>query len=156
MLEGACIGGATMLQPWTLRLTRNAATLAAASPTLLFSGTRREELEPGTSSFTQGAPVSLVPQSVICFRCNSVIHRTLKVIQVYDNGHVGRPYEVSLAPPCPELFCELRGLCRHSYFGPRTCSRSEKPRFLKVCVYYCRTYYKAVRGGEEESGRHVL
>ncbi len=27
---------------------------------------------------------------------------------------VGRPYEVSLAPPCPELFCELRGLCRHS------------------------------------------
>jgi hypothetical protein len=26
-----------------------------------------------------------------------------------------------------------------------------------VCVYYCRTYYKAVRGGgEEESGRHVL
>ena len=25
--------------------------------------------------------------------------------------------------PCPELFCELRGLCRHSYFGPRTCGR---------------------------------
>ena len=25
-----------MLQPWTLRLTRNAAALAAASPTLLF------------------------------------------------------------------------------------------------------------------------
>ena len=34
--EGACIGGATMPQPWTLRLTRNAAALAAASPTLLF------------------------------------------------------------------------------------------------------------------------
>ena len=29
MREGACIGGATMLQPWTLRLTRNAAALAA-------------------------------------------------------------------------------------------------------------------------------
>jgi hypothetical protein len=28
--------------------------------------------------------------------------------------------------------------------------------FFTVCVYYCRTYYKAVRGGEEESGRHVL
>jgi hypothetical protein len=28
--EGACIGGATMPQPWTLRLTRNAAALAAA------------------------------------------------------------------------------------------------------------------------------
>jgi len=44
--------------------------------------------------------------------------------QVDDNGHVGRPCEVSL-PPCPELFCELRGLCRHSYFGPRTCGGSE-------------------------------
>ena len=36
MREGACIGAATMLQPWTLRLTLNAAALAAASPTLLF------------------------------------------------------------------------------------------------------------------------
>jgi hypothetical protein len=25
-----------------------------------------------------------------------------------------------------------------------------------VCVYYCRTYYKTVRVGEEESGGHVL
>jgi hypothetical protein len=30
--EEACIGGATMPQPWTLRLTRNAAALAASSP----------------------------------------------------------------------------------------------------------------------------
>ena len=36
--EEACIGGATMPQPWALRLTRNAAALAAASPTLLFMG----------------------------------------------------------------------------------------------------------------------
>jgi hypothetical protein len=28
-------------------------------------------------------------------RCNGVIHRTRKVIQVDDNGHVGRPCEVS-------------------------------------------------------------
>ncbi len=28
--------------------------------------------------------------------------------------------------------------------------------FLRVCVYYCRTHYKAVRGGEEDSGGHVL
>jgi hypothetical protein len=34
--EEACIGAATMLQPWTLRLILNAAALAAASPTLLF------------------------------------------------------------------------------------------------------------------------
>ena len=26
----------------------------------------------------------------------------------------------------------------------------------RVCVYYCRTYYKAVRVGEEDSGGHVL
>ena len=31
------------------------------------------------------------------------------LLQGDDNGHVGRPCEVSLAPPCPELFCELRG-----------------------------------------------
>ena len=69
--------------------------------------------------------------SVICLRGNSVIRRTQKVIQGDDNGHVGRPCEVSLAPPCPEFFCELRGLCRHSYFGPRTCSRSERPMSSK-------------------------
>jgi hypothetical protein len=34
--EGACIGAATILHPWTLRLILNATTLAAASPTLLF------------------------------------------------------------------------------------------------------------------------
>ena len=50
------------------------------------------------------------------------------LLQGDDNGHVGRPCEVSPAPPCPELCCELRGLCRHSYFGPRTCGRSKKPR----------------------------
>jgi hypothetical protein len=65
--------------------------------------------------------------SVICLRGNGVILRTQKVIQGDDNGHVGRPCVVSLDPPCPELFCELRGLCRHSYFGPRTCSRNERP-----------------------------
>jgi hypothetical protein len=35
--EGAYIGAATMPQPSTLRLIRNAAALVAASPTLLFS-----------------------------------------------------------------------------------------------------------------------
>jgi hypothetical protein len=49
------------------------------------------------------------------FRGNGVTLRTRRVIQGDDNGHVGRPGEVSLAPPCPELCCELRGLCRHSY-----------------------------------------
>jgi hypothetical protein len=36
--EGACTGAATMPQPSTLRLIRNAAALAAASPTWIFSG----------------------------------------------------------------------------------------------------------------------
>jgi hypothetical protein len=36
-LEGACTWAATMPQPSTLRLILNAAALAAASPTLLFS-----------------------------------------------------------------------------------------------------------------------
>ena len=32
-----------------------------------------------------------------------------------------------------------------------------EPVLDDVCVYYCSTYYKAVRrGGEEESGGHVL
>jgi hypothetical protein len=34
--EGACIGAATILKPWTLRLIPNAAALATASLTLLF------------------------------------------------------------------------------------------------------------------------
>ena len=72
-----------------------------------------------------------IQYSVILIRGNGVTLRTQKVIQGGDNGHVGRPCEVSLAPPCPELFCELRGLCRHSYFGPRTCGRSEKPKSSK-------------------------
>ena len=37
-------------------------------------------------------------------RCNCVIHRGRKPVQVDDNGHIGRPCEVSLAPPYPELF----------------------------------------------------
>ena len=72
-----------------------------------------------------------IQYSVMLIRGDGVTLRTQKVIQGGDNGHVGRPCEVSLAPPCPELFCELRGLCRHSYFGPRTCGRSEKPRSSK-------------------------
>ena len=60
------------------------------------------------------ANVICILYSVICLRGNGVIRRTQKVIQGDDNGHVGRPCEVSPAPPCPELFCELRGLCRHS------------------------------------------
>ena len=42
-------------------------------------------------------------------RGNGVIHRGIYQLQGDDNSHVGRPCEVSLAPPCPELFCELLG-----------------------------------------------
>ena len=64
-----------------------------------------------------GALAGSIQYSVMFIRGNGVTLRTQKVIQGGDNGHVGRPCEVSPAPPCPELFCELRGLCRHSYFG---------------------------------------
>ena len=37
-------------------------------------------------------------------RGNVVIHRGIDQSQGDDNGHVGRPCEVSLAPPYPELF----------------------------------------------------
>ena len=82
-------------------------------------------------SFLDSQNVS-IQYSVMVIRGNGVTLRTQKVIQGGDNGHVGRPCEVSLAPPCPELFCELRGLCRRSYFGPRTCGRSEKTKVIEV------------------------
>ena len=41
------------------------------------------------------------------FRGNGVTLRTQKVIQGGDNGHVGRPCEVSLAPPCIRKRCSM-------------------------------------------------
>ena len=40
-----------------------------------------------------------IQYSVMFIRGNGVTRRTQKVIQGDDNGHVGRPCEVSLAPP---------------------------------------------------------
>jgi hypothetical protein len=77
-----------------------------------------------TPTVSRARPVILY--SVICLRGNGVIRRTRKVIQGDDNGHVGRPCQVSPVPPCPELFCELRGLCRHSYL--ETGSANEEQR----------------------------
>ena len=46
---------------------------------------------------------------------------------------------------------------RNSGWNRIQCVCVQDPACSSVCVYYCRTYYKAVRGGgEEESGRHVL
>ena len=42
--------------------------------------------------------------SAAFLRGNGVIHRGIDQLQGDDNGHVGRPCEVSLAPPYPELF----------------------------------------------------
>jgi hypothetical protein len=41
---------------------------------------------------------------VLYLRGNCVIHRGIDQLQGDDNGHVGRPCEVSLAPPYPEPF----------------------------------------------------
>jgi len=58
-------------------------------------------------TFSDSEAVSSVSQCLVLsaafLRGNGVIHRTQKVIQGDDNGHVGRPGEVSLAPPYPEL-----------------------------------------------------
>ena len=42
--------------------------------------------------------VTLTLTLTVFLRCNGVIHRTQKVIQGDDNGHVGCPVEVSLLP----------------------------------------------------------
>ncbi len=60
--------------------------------------------------------------------------------QADDNGHVGRPCEVSLAPPYPEPFASY-GAYLASYFGPRTCGGSENQchrseRVLNQCLVH--------------------
>jgi hypothetical protein len=51
-----------------------------------------------------------IQYSVMFIRGNSVTLRTQKVIQGGDNGHVGRPCEVSLALPCPGEACLMERL----------------------------------------------
>ena len=74
---------------------------------------------------------------VVVYRGNGGIRRGIYQLQGDDNGHVGRPREVSPARPCPELLCELRGLCRRSYPGPRTCGRSNEPFHRGDSVHLC-------------------
>jgi hypothetical protein len=71
---------------------------------------------------------------------------------------VGRPCEVSLAPPYPELFASYgaSAVTRTSGRGHVAEAKTNVIEAGRVCVYYCRTFYKAVRVGEEESGGHVL
>ena len=45
-------------------------------------------------------------------------------IQGDDNGHVGVLARFPWLLPIRNS-CELRGLCSHSYFGPRTCGGGE-------------------------------
>ncbi len=78
-------------------------------------------------------------------RGNGVIHRGQKPIQGDDNGHVGRPCEVSPAPPCPELFCELliyrraivSDIANSGIFVTLVFARPTKPllkQYLHTCV----------------------
>ena len=71
----------------------------------------------------QGFPCSLLSFGALlfCIRGNGIIHRAHKAIQ----GDDCRPRRMSLLR-FPWLSpirnsCELRGLYRRSYFGPRTC-----------------------------------
>ena len=125
--------------PWLLPVRNSFASYGASAVTRTSDrGHVAEAKNQGSSRcvfITAGPILYSVLQSLVLsaafLRRNSVTRRTQKVIQGGDNGHVGRPGEVSPAPPCPELFYELRGLCRHSYFGPRTCIRSERPMSSK-------------------------
>ena len=73
MREGACAGDATMLHPSMLRLIRNAAALAAASPTLLFSDWKNAaRLNRNALSdwwFCDGSPVALTCAAVSLWAC---------------------------------------------------------------------------------------
>jgi len=91
------------------------------------NGSRGLEIQRSTSCnprILQGRGMFGTWYLVVMYRGNGGIRRGIYQLQGDDNGHVGRPREVSPARPCPELLCELRGLCRRSYPGPRTCGRS--------------------------------
>ena len=65
--------------------------------------------------------------SAAFLRGNGVIHRTQKVIQGDDNGHVGRPGEVSLAPPAKTNVIEVSGFS----------IRVSKETLLTLNVHFC-------------------
>jgi len=121
----------TDLKPLSVTNAKNGAIPLSLTPTIhtIHEGVTKQVSGWGGVSLsgtllrvTGPLPSPCLVLSAALFRGNGVICRTQRVIQGDDNGHVGRHCEVSPAPPCPEL-CELRGLCRHSYFGPRTCGR---------------------------------
>jgi hypothetical protein len=60
------------------------------------------------------------------------------------------------APSCQLRVCDVQNNL-YGVLGKNALNEAYKSTQGRVCVYYCRTYYKAVRGGgEEESGGHVL
>ena len=63
-----------------------------------------------------------------------------------DNGHVGRPCEVSLAPPCPELGTLLRVTGPLPSLVPRTEDMWQKLKtnVIGVCVRSSRTSERGV------------
>jgi hypothetical protein len=117
-----------MLQPWTLRLIRNFGLWKHSTHSIQYS--------------------------VMVIRGNGVTLRTQKVIQGDDNGHVGRPCEVSLAPPYPELFASYgasavtrtsdRGhVAEARNQGHRSAGvsiRASKETFLPLNVHRCIQY----------------
>jgi hypothetical protein len=79
--------------------------------------------------------------------------------QVDDNGHVGRPCEVSLASPYPELFASYgaSAVTRTSGRGHvAEATRKTNVSRRSVCLLLQDLLQSCSRGGEEESGGHVL
>ena len=127
--------------PQQLRLIIRSSVAPAAHMAPLFSGTT----SPAAAMLDSldHPPPPPIQYSVMFIHGNGVTLRTQKVIQGGDNGHVGHPCEVSPAPPCPELFCELRGLCS-LFQNTRTCTRAfptplcgiQKLLINPECVWY--------------------
>ncbi len=76
---------------------------------MLLTVTRMSLSHTGLPSQSVGVWGGSIQYSVMVIRGNGVTLRTQKVIQGGDNGHVGRPCEVSLTPPCPEPVLRVTG-----------------------------------------------
>ena len=77
MREGACMGGETMLQKFMLRLIRNIAALATASPTLLFC-----TKAPIRETDVSGRRTSVVRANRLVNSVQLIGHSTLAVLLV--------------------------------------------------------------------------
>ena len=136
-------GSRRVCAPGSSRPQPKSRALRASLPTWLMSSASRrchafeEPNTPYLSSARALLDLDLDLEEVL--RGNGVIHRTQKVIQVYDNTTTATSGVLARFPWLLPV--------RNSFALRLKPARAG----LCVCVYYCRTYYKAVRGGERRN-----